>query len=359
MIILTILHIIDVMDTQSNGVAIAVKNYVEYESRFENVAMFCLNSKPKTSSKLYSYKDYKTIEELPEPFNKPDLVVFNEVYKPKYIRLYKECLKRNIKYIIIPHGCLVKGAQKKHRFKKIAGNILLFNRFIRNANGVQFLNESEKKNTHFHIKKDIIAGNGITPSAYRNNNDGDNKDLVYIGRYEVKHKGLDLLVKVCAENKKWFQTNDIKIQLYGRDNKEEIIRLNELVACHNVKDIIIINKPVYGIEKEQILKKAYAFIQCSRYEGQPMGIIEALSAGVPCVVTYGTYMGEYIRDNKCGIACHFDAKEVFEAIFKMTDDNQTRNLFAKNSYVKSNKDFEWNDVVLKTIEKYKKIIKGD
>ena len=43
----------------------------------------------------------------------------------------------------------------------------------------------------------------------------------------------------------------------------------------------------------------------------------------------------------------------------MTDDNQTRNLFAKNSYVKSNKDFEWNAVVLKTIEKYKKIIKGD
>ena len=97
---------------------VAVNNYIKYENKTEKVALYCLNDIiGNTSCDIYTFNDYNCISSLPDPFCHPDLVIFNEVYKLKYIKLYRECLKRNLKYIVIPHGCLVYEAQKKHKLK--------------------------------------------------------------------------------------------------------------------------------------------------------------------------------------------------------------------------------------------------
>ena len=355
-----ILHVTDLIKAEGNGVAVAVNNYVKYESKDNEVAVYNLDNPIQNDDiKLFNYKEYNKIIELPEPFCHPDIVVFNEVYKPKYIKLYEECVKKNIKYIIIPHGCMVKEAQKKHALKKFIGNMFFFNKFIKNADAIQFLNENESKNSHLKYNKCIIAGNGVEKPRYKNNSDGINKDLIFIGRYEIKHKGLDLLVRICIDNYKWFKDNNIKVQLYGRDSGNELKILNQMICDNNVDDVLIVNGPVYGNDKEKILKKAYAFVQCSRYEGQPMGIIEALSVGVPCIVTYGTYLGEFIHKNECGIACSFSTNEVFEAIKQVVMNCELRNQFAKNAYEKSNVEFSWDTVIEETLNKYNEIIKGD
>ena len=124
-----ILHITSITHPEGNGVAVAVNNYIKYESKYEDVALFNIESD--LNNQLctnYNFNNYKHIYDLPKPFSKPDLVVFNEVYKPQYINLYKECMEQNIKYIIIPHGCLVRNSQKKKRLKKFFGNTLLFNK---------------------------------------------------------------------------------------------------------------------------------------------------------------------------------------------------------------------------------------
>jgi len=233
-----ILHITSITHPEGNGVAVAVNNYIKYESKYATLALYNLEGDLHNYfCENYNYDTYKKIEELPEPFCNPDLVIFNEVYKPKYINLYKECLKKNIKYVIIPHGCLVRESQNKRKIKKILGNFLLFNKFIYNASAIQFLNEGEKNNSNFKYKKAIIAGNGVERPLYKNEIDKQNKDLVFIGRYEIKHKGLDLLVKICNENHKWFIDNNIKIQLYGRDSGNELKLLKKLIEDKNVKDI--------------------------------------------------------------------------------------------------------------------------
>ena len=147
---MVILHITSITHPEGNGVAVAVRNYVQYENSKVKVALYNIEGNlTNTACPNFNYKEYKTINMLPKPFCNPDLVIFNEVYKFEYIRLYKECLKRKIKYIIIPHGCLVKNSQKKHKLKKIIGNTLLFNSFVKKANAIQFLNKNEKENTHF------------------------------------------------------------------------------------------------------------------------------------------------------------------------------------------------------------------
>ena len=355
---MTILHITDIAQISGNGVAVAVTEYLKHEMKETNVAAYNLDDNIVAEGiKTYNSKNYNQITLLPEPFNKPDLVIFNEVYKPKYIKLYKECLKNNIKYVIIPHGCLVQASQNKRKLKKLLGNTLLFNKFIKNASAIQFLNNTEKENTKLKYKKAIIAGNGVNKPSYKNDSNCKNKDLVFIGRYEIKHKGLDLLVNVCNKYRNWFKEKNIKIQLYGRDSGNNLSILKELIEKNNVSDILKLNGPVYEEEKKNVLENAYAFIQTSRFEGQPMGIIEALSIGLPCIVTYGTYVGDFIEKNNCGIASDFNIDLIFNSIKTICENEKLRNTMAKNAYKKTIKEFNWETVINKTIKKYREILK--
>ena len=124
---------------------------------------------------------------------------------------------------------------------------------------------------------------------------------------------------------------------------------------NNVSEIIILNDAVYGDEKKKILSNAYAFIQPSRWEGQPMGLLEALSFGLPCIVTFGTSFGEYINNNRCGIGINFDQKELFGAIKKIFDDVEFRNECAKNTKI-ANDDYGWESVTRKCLMQYEGLI---
>lgn len=353
-----ILHVIDVSKTECNGVVTAVKSYLEYEKKYATVALLCLDKRidvDGVETFIYSKSDNKgMLDKLPALFSKPDLVIFNEVYKPRYIKLYKECLRKNIKYVVIPHGCLVDVAQKKHYLKKTLGNILLFNRFLENANAIQFLNNYELKNTHKKFKKVIIDGNGIELPKTKNNwtsNNANCKKIVYIGRYSVIHKGLDLVVEVCKKYKKWFQDNNVVIELYGIDADNGYSYLEKEIQKYKLQKVLKLNFAIYGQEKECVLLKAYGFIQCSRFEGQPMGIIEAMMFGVPCIVTNGTYMGNFIADT-CGYVCDFDKDSVFSAISQLCNDEQKRLDFSKNASKVANKNFYIDNVIRQTLSDY-------
>ena len=351
-----VLHVIDVANPQGNGVAVAVSAYISQLRHIAEVATYNLAGKvAEKATPSFSGAIYGKISELPRPFNTPDLVVFNEVYKKGYLKLYKECIKRNIRYIVIPHGCLMENSQKRKRLKKIIGNKFFFKKFIENAQAIQFLCAEEEKQMPFTYKKAIIAGNGVE-ICNTNNNCPSSKDLVYIGRYDVFHKGLDRIVDICAKNKEWFRNSGIKIRFYGRDSANGLKILRRQIAQEGVSDIVVINGSVYGAKKEEVLNKAYLFIQCSRYEGLPMGIIEALAHGIPCIVTKGTNMAEYINANECGFGDD-DMDRLFEKIANICENDTIRNKYSTKAFRAAKNDFEIASIIRKTAKEYEGILK--
>jgi len=353
---MVILQIVDIRITNANGVAEAVKKYVKYESLNNEVAIYNLDTNLKIKDiKEYNVSDFKSINDLPKPFNKPDIVIFNEIYKMNYIKLSKYCIDNKIPYIIIPHGCLVDVAQKHKIIKKKLANMLFFNKFIKKASAIQFLNVDERDNTHFKYNKYIISGNG-TDYFVNNINLEPNNSTIYVGRYAIYHKGLDLIINVCEKYKDWFLKNKIIIDLYGRNTYNDEEELKNMVKDKCLEEIIHINSGIYGDDKIDKIKKSYCFIQTSRHEGQPMGIIESLALGVPCIVTKGTTFSEYVNDNNCGIGINFDIEELYSAISKIYEDKKIRNVYAENSLKCSIRDFEWKNIIDNTIKEYLDII---
>lgn len=352
-----ILHITDIAVKEGNGVTNAVLEYLKYESKDNKVAVYNLSAQIESNfCSSFNYKQYSNINSLPTPFNNPDIVIFNEVYKPKYIHLSKECNKRNIKYVIIPHGCLTDDARRKKGtwLKKQIALKFVLRKFIKNATAIQFLNVMEKNNTHIKYKNYIISGNGIKIEI--KNNSCKSKNIIYIGRYDVYHKGLDYLVEMCKKYHDWFIKNKIKIHLYGRDSKGSLNILNDLIDKYSVGDVLIVNGAIYGKEKEELLKKSYAFIQTSRFEGQPMGILEALGYGVPCIVTKGTSFAEYVNENKCGFGSELDIDIIFNNLKKILNDEDLRNTFSKNAIKSIKRDFDWDVVIKDCVKKYQDLL---
>ena len=262
--------------------------------------------------------------------------------------------------IIVPHGSLTKEAQKQKWLKKIPANILIFNKFIDNATAIQYLIEGEQEKSR-KCKKYIIAGNGIELSdnkkTYISDSNNETFQIIYIGRYDTYTKGLDLLIKTAIAIKDFCRENNIKFMLYGTDYRGRQKKIEKMISKNNIEDIVVMNGPIWGIEKNDKMCKADLFIQLSRTEGQPIGLMEAIDVGLPCVVTKATNYGTIIEENNMGWVVNTEVKDICEKIIEAY--NERKKLYKKSENEKqyAKKNFAWNEIAEKTVEKYKEIIK--
>ena len=356
---MNILFIAKPLGKQGNGVVSALRTEVLELQKIADVALYNIGVPldSDVADTMFEGAQYGSISALPEPFCKPDIVVFEEVYKLDYFALYNECLKNCIPYVIIPHGCLVTVEQNKKKLKHVAANFLIFNRFIRKAAAVQYLNEQEKGNSRFRCRKTVIIPNSVEYKERKYERDGDVFKFTYVGRYDITVKGLDLMVDTFIALKEWCRENSVMLELHGPiDNNPDLALLEEKIKAADCGDFIKIGDAVYGDEKERVLQSASVFIQTSRNEGQPMGIIEALSFAMPCVVTYATSFGEYCDKNGCGIGVNFDGQELAAAIKKIYTDKQFFSECCENARENMKKDFDIKAVARRTLEIYKELI---
>ena len=80
---------------------------------------------------------------------------------------------------------------------------------------------------------------------------------------------------------------------------------------------------IYGEGKlEQFVKCDY-FIHTSRYEGMPMAVLEALSFGIPCIVTDKTNMEEIINEANGGFVTNSSINDVRNTIIRAINDRST------------------------------------
>lgn len=304
-----------------------------------------------------------SINSLEKPFNKPDLVIFHEVYRYPFIKIYKELKNRNIPYIIIPHGSLNKKAQSKHKLKKILGNMLLFRKFIKNANSIQFLSEKENKRSLQFNKDKYVLGNGIyidkdvELKEYKKNQ--KIFKYIYIGRFDIKIKGLDILLKACNRNKEFMRKNNIQLSIYGKDSKDKKGKLyiNNYIQKNKLEDVIKLNSEIYDKEKIEKLIDADIFIQTSRTEGQPLSILEALGYGKPVIATPGTNFSKVVEKEKMGWETKLNSKDI---ALKMQEAYEFSKKYGLNNYSYNAKtyieeNFMWEDITKKALSIYKKV----
>lgn len=358
---MVILSISKLSGNESAGININIPKFVKYLNEYcDSGYLDCGNADLKKFNgynNFFRFSNFKnfSIRSLPEPFCNPDFVVFQTLYVPEFIKIYKELTKLGIPYTIIPRCSMTKMAQKKKFLKKKLGNILYFNKFIKNAKFIHFLtyNEYKESKSCFDFKDKVIIGNGMeTPNKKYFIKNRKYFNITFIGRVDIYHKGLDLLADAVNLDKSFFLNNNITINIYGPNVNGGIKYLNNKIQKNGLENIIYLHDSVFGDDKEKVLLDCDVFIQTSRLEGHPTGVIEAISYGIPVIVTPGTNVSDEVELNNLGFVAESDINSILNTIKTAYKNKDRYDLISKNciSYAKNN--FDWEDICKKIINEY-------
>ena len=361
---MNILYISNLTGNLFAGPNNSVPAQVKAQSKIDHVLWYNINNvkrKEWTENGLNckNLLDYPSgrLKDLPEPFCNPDLVVIEEFYCYPFCNIVRDIQVYKIPYIIIPRSELTKQAQQKKMWKKIIGNLLYFNHMARKANAIQYLSQQEyvESGKKWNDCCLIIPNGTDIKRNYKRTFSDDTIRAVYIGRYEQYQKGLDILLEAIAKLKEKLRKKGFQLDMYGVNQESAIESMKKQMAKLDISDLIHINNAIYGKDKEQVLIQSDIFIMTSRFEGMPMGMIEALSFGLPCVATVGTNLSHEIEKFDAGWTAENTVDSVTDALTAMMReycDIDKKGINAR----KLAATFSWDEIAKKSHDEYTKII---
>lgn len=355
---MVILHIASVNDDLCAGVSVAVPQHIISQQNIAEVGFINLtNIKIEGIKNQFEFRSPFSVKDLESPFSKPDIVIFHEIYRPQFFQISRNLRKNNIPYIILAHGGLTKEAQKKKWLKKIVANNTFFRSYIKNATAFQCLSESEIKNS-LPDKMKFIGTNGVfVPDRKKEKFSESEAKIVYIGRLEIHIKGLDLMLEAIASVADFMREKSATLNIYGPEILNWTEEINSIISEKSIGDIVKLNSAITGYEKEKVLLESDIFMQTSRTEGMPMSILEAMSYGIPCLITKGTNMGDFAEQHNSGWVAETNAESIAETIKKAILDRENWKNKSFNARNLVEKEFSWEKVSSETVKVYEDIIR--
>lgn len=353
---MNIIHIGNV-GLKSNGVGQVIEKLTIFQRHLGH-SVTALTARIK-KEELPLFKEVNTVNSFSAIIsnNKPDIVIFHSLYIWEYIAFYKYLIKKKIPYLIQLHGALSEENYKKNHLKKWLANTLFYNRFIKNAQRIIYLNQGEysKSIVPKINNKCAIIPNGVEINQnYRKNDNTDIIRILYLGRIASYHKGLDILIEAIKilESKKL--SDKIHFEFYGTGEDKAIEVFKDQI--NEISKIASFHGPAYGELKEHVLSNSNIFILTSRFEGMPMGILEALAHRIPCIVTPQTNMANIIHDGQCGWVTELDANSIAEITEKAISEYQTNYETLQCNAQNTAGQFSWDIIAERTISLYEDII---
>jgi glycosyltransferase involved in cell wall biosynthesis len=357
-----ILHIAYVDHRSDSGISVAVPRHIKHQAKYADVSLLNITDFIPDNAEgiypVYSIKKGDTLTDLLHSNDAPDLVVFHEIYRPYFIRAYKEILKEGIPYVIIPHGSLTRGAQLESKWKKRFGNFALFNKFINLSSDIQYMSETEASQSTAIKKPYFVQGSGIDIVGRKKYDFLESGlKIVYIGRLDIHVKGLDILLEAARDNKELFIKNDIAITIAGSDSKGGHRKIRKYIDKYKLDKLITLEGPIYGAAKVKKLLEHDLFIQISRTEAQCLGLMEAMDLGLPSIVSPGSTFFEIAKQYKIAIPSEGNSNDVSQAVLSAVSNKDMLNTLSRNAskYIADN--YAWDRVARLMVEHYEGIFK--
>jgi glycosyltransferase involved in cell wall biosynthesis len=224
--------------------------------------------------------------------------------------------RARVPYILVPHGVYEPLWRRYHRPPR-AVRAAIERRVLERAAAVHLFFPSEAASIMAlaPAARTIVSPTGIEIPSDRWRGGGGY--FAWIGRYDPTHKGLDVLVDAVAEIP---ADRRPAIRLRGYDYRGGLAHLARLLAARpGVDRSIEIGGPISGDEKRRFLLEAEGYLLPSRWESHSVALLEALSLGIPCLVSGTLHVASDLHRNGAAVIAMPDVPSLAAALITLKD----------------------------------------
>lgn len=236
--------------------------------------------------------------------------------------------KNNTPKAITIHGLLDKWALAHGLWKKKIFSALFQKRFLRQASLIQINNHDELNDLRQYLGYQhpnvAIVPNGMqldelsnlpTKNTFRSkfNLPTDKKLVLFMGRLNIK-KGLDLLLPAFQKYSQEY--DDALLVLAGPDDGYQA-ETERFIATHQLQDKMIMVGMLTGDDKKAALADATIFALPSYSEGFSIAALEAMTAGVPALVSDRIGFDGTVAQYQAAHEVALTVEGVYEGLVKM------------------------------------------
>ncbi len=300
-----IVHVASTSDPASGVVSVIVHLASALARRGHEVHLWQLPewSRPATSEHLerleaagvrqvvvqrpFSWRDAGAAVARLEQQCRPDIVHVHSVFHPVNTAVVRAL---RAPFALSPHGGYDPVSLRRSAARKVAYRALFERRMVGRAAVLFALSEAEERQIRAFGPAGPVAviPNGVSRPPETVDKGALRRDLglaegtrvvLYVGRIDVRHKGLDVLLSGVAEAPGWH------LALVGPDHRGGQELLRRRADTLGVRERVHFCGPRSGRLLDEALRGAQLFGLMSRWEGFPMALLESLARGTPAVVS--------------------------------------------------------------------------
>jgi len=267
-------------------------------------------------------------------------------------------------YILTPHGLLCHWSLQQARLKKRLYLNLIEYYNLNQAKAIHFTDQQEQEEVK-SLKlspKTVEIPLGIEPVTTIK--DASNKlrhwleipqntpIILFLSRLHPK-KGLDYLIEALGKLR-----SDLSFHLIiagdGDDTYKQI--LNQYLEKSNLAERTHLVGFVEGEKKALLLQGSDLFALTSHSENFGIVVLEALSAGLPILLTPGVALAQTIKKYQLGYVADLDSNRIAEVIQQFLKNPQQGKEMGKRGKAFVQQNYSWDQIALKMISTYQEII---
>jgi glycosyltransferase involved in cell wall biosynthesis len=249
----------------------------------------------------------------------------------RFAPLLRDLRASGVPYILTSHGQLnFRGVL--HGLTKFV-YLNLVDRSLRKAAGMHILTVAADRRLNLLMPRyrglRLIQGHVVQipdlaelPTASRSDYDlpPDAFVLVFLGRLDVRVKGLDLVVEALSR----LPADRFRLVLAGPDWQGGKAKLEQLADRLGCRSRIRFPGPIYGDQKWALLRMGDVFVSPSRWEAFNIAQTEAMVVGVPVVTSTKVNLAPELKEAEAALLTPLAVQPLAEAIRMLEADQALR-----------------------------------
>lgn len=285
----------------------------------------------------------------------PHIVHMHSTYLPEQATLARRLVQHGIPYIVTPHG----GLNRQNKWLKKSLYVWLVERSrLRNASAIAVLSEQEREAVHAdvpHYKgvvrlvKNPVDIQDLTAHSWQGNVRA--RKLVFLGRFHVVNKGLDILSEIARS------LPSAEFHIYGEQEEKTKQQFERLLR--DLPNNVHVHDPVFGAEKARVLSGSSLYIQTSRWEVFGLSVAEAMYLGVPCAISSTIHLAKSFAEEDLGLVLPSNPEEAARSVSEALAYPDSLLHWSKRARTYAHKNFDPRTVASDYVDLYQEVLRRE